>query len=150
MMFAWMKAIWLFKQRSFAGPQLLNYLVIYVYMNNIWFPYGVNAAHSNYRTWTGLYAGHSCLRRQQILLKYFSLTRSAIEKISRDQITKIYFKPNDELEIKLNRMTCQYLEVINFHYCSDWTLYVCSVFSAPAQTFLSRLLYTRMVNYVIK
>lgn len=90
-----------------STTQLYGYLYIYIWI--LWFPYGVNAAHSNYRTWSGLY-GTTRACRQQILLKYFSRT----EKISRIQITKIYFKPNDELEIKLNRMTCSIWKLLIF------------------------------------
>lgn len=99
-----------FKQRSFAGPQLLNYLVIYIYeyydfLIKLMPPIQI-IVHGQ-----RVERGHSCLPTTNSLK--ISLAHRS-KKISRYQITKIYSEPNDELGMKLNRMTCSIWKLLIF------------------------------------
>lgn len=129
---------------------VLNYLVIYIGIRILWFPYRVYAAHSDYRTWIGLW----CAQPQILLQKYFSCTAVWPKKYRAIKSQKYTPKPNDEFGNKTKSDDLLNREVINFHYCSDWTLYDAIYVSAPAADIFIPLVctytYARMVNYVIK
>lgn len=105
-----MKAIWLFQTTELCGSSTIRqYLLIYLYYECYDFLiYVLPTIEWNYRIWTAGCTG--CTNSLKIFLARIGLN----EKISRDQITKIYFKPNDELEIKLNRMTCLIWKLLIF------------------------------------